>query len=113
MRIECINPILNVADMTRSLDFYVGKLGFTNAEWGNENFTHVSRDGCGLYLCRGGQGQAGTWVWVGIEDARAVHDDLASQGVIIRQPPTNQPWALEVHVEDPDGHVLRLGSDPE
>jgi hypothetical protein len=27
-------------------------------------------------------------------------------------PPTNFPWALEMHVEDPDGNVLRLGSEP-
>ena len=113
MKIECTIPILNVADMTRSLDFYVGKLGFTNAAWGDENFTLVSRDGCGIFLCRRGQGHPGTWIWVGVDDARAVHDDLVSKGVDIRQPPTNRPWALEVHIEDPDGHVLRLGSEPE
>ena len=25
--------------------------------------------------------------------------------------PTNFSWALEMHVEDPDGNVLRLGSE--
>ena len=30
----------------------------------------------------------------------------------IRLPPTNYFWALEMHTEDPDGNVLRLGSDP-
>lgn len=25
---------------------------------------------------------------------------------------TVYPWALEVHVEDVDGHVLRFGSEP-
>jgi hypothetical protein len=29
------------------------------------------------------------------------------------QPPVRRPWALEMWVEDPDGHVLRLGSDPD
>jgi len=30
----------------------------------------------------------------------------------VRQPPCNYPWALEIHVEDPDGHILRFGSEP-
>jgi len=33
--------------------------------------------------------------------------------VIIRSEPANLPWALEMQVEDPDGNVLRFGSDPE
>ncbi len=34
------------------------------------------------------------------------------RGVGIRLPPTNYSWALEMQVEDPDGNVLRLGSEP-
>lgn len=35
-----------------------------------------------------------------------------ARGATIRQPPTNYPWgSREVHVFDPDGHVLRLGAD--
>jgi hypothetical protein len=26
--------------------------------------------------------------------------------------PTNYPWALEIQVEDPDGNILRIGSEP-
>ena len=111
--IECIEPILNVADMARSLRFYVDLLGFENAAWGTDSFTHVSRDGRGIYLCQGGQGQAGTWIWMGVEDARSWHDELRAKGVTIRKGLTNEPWALEFQVEDPDGHVLRIGSEPE
>jgi catechol 2,3-dioxygenase-like lactoylglutathione lyase family enzyme len=62
VRFECIEPILRVENMQTSLRFYVGVLGFENASWGNEDFTYVSRDGRGIYLCRGGQGQRGAWV---------------------------------------------------
>jgi len=31
---------------------------------------------------------------------------------MVRHPPTNYPWALEMQVEDPDGNVLRIGSEP-
>jgi len=27
--------------------------------------------------------------------------------------PTNFPWAKEMHVEDPDGNVIRFGSEPD
>ena len=69
-RFECANPILSVADMSRSLRYYVEILGFSNAEWGSDDFTCVSRDGASIYLCKGDQGEPGTWVWVGVEDVQ-------------------------------------------
>jgi len=47
-----------------------------------------------------------------VEDAEKLHEELKTLDVSIRMPPTNYSWALEMHVEDPDGNVLRLGSDP-
>jgi predicted enzyme related to lactoylglutathione lyase len=56
--------------------------------------------------------RGGASVWVGVEDAEKLHQELESQGVPIRMPPSNYPRALEFHVEDPDGNVLRFGSEP-
>jgi predicted enzyme related to lactoylglutathione lyase len=105
-------PILRVEDMKRSLHFYVEQLGFKNAEWGGDDFTSVNRDRAGIYLCRGSQGRGGAWVWIGVEDARKLHDELKSRGVTIRMPLKNHLWALEFQIEDPDGNVLRFGSEP-
>lgn len=105
-------PILRVEDMKAALAFYVDKLGFQNASWGTEDFTSVNRDRAGIYLCRGGQGRGAAWVWIGVEDATRLHNELAARGVAIRMPLTNFNWALEFHVEDPDGNVLRFGSEP-
>lgn len=110
---ECIDPILRVEEMSRSVRFYVDVLGFENAAWGTDAFTHVSRDGRGIYLCQDDQGHPGTWVWIGVGDVRALHRIYKERGAVIRQEPTNQPWALEMQIEDPDGHVLRFGSGPE
>ena len=109
---ECSTPILRVENMQRSLDFYVGVLGFKNAPWGNEDFTSVNRDRAGIYLCRGGQGRGGAWAWLGVDDVEIIYEQLKERGVAIRMPPTNFPWALEIQVDDPDGNVLRLGSEP-
>jgi predicted enzyme related to lactoylglutathione lyase len=105
-------PILRVENMEASLRFYCGVLGFANASWGSEEFTSVNRDRAGIYLCRGGQGRGGAWIWLGVNDVEVIYEDLKARGVPIRMPPTNYPWALEIHVEDPDGNVLRFGSEP-
>jgi catechol 2,3-dioxygenase-like lactoylglutathione lyase family enzyme len=112
-RFECIDPILRVEDMAASVRYYVEVLGFENASWGTDDFTHVGRDGTGIYLCRGGQGHTGGWVWIGVGDVRALHRAYKKRGAIIRREPRNEPWALEMQVDDPDGNVLRFGSDPE
>jgi catechol 2,3-dioxygenase-like lactoylglutathione lyase family enzyme len=111
-RFENSQPILRVENIEASLGFYVGVLGFKNASWGTEDFTSISRDGACMYLCRGDQGRGGAWVWVGVEDAEKLHDELKARSVAIRHPLTNYSWALEFHVEDPDGNVLRFGSEP-
>jgi predicted lactoylglutathione lyase len=105
-------PILNVADMARSVRYYVDVLGFTNADWGNDEFTCVMRDRAAIYLCRGSQGQSSTWVWIGVEDVAALHEEYKASGATIRHPPQNYDWAYEMKVGDPDGHVLRFGSEP-
>ncbi|HKW97967.1 MAG TPA: VOC family protein [Bryobacteraceae bacterium] len=105
-------PILRVENMEASLRFYVDGLGFTNAPWGNNDFTCVTRDRAAIYLCRSDQGRGAAWAWIGIEDAAQLHEEYRARGVPIRLPPTNFLWALEMQVEDPDGNVLRMGSEP-
>jgi uncharacterized glyoxalase superfamily protein PhnB len=112
VRFENSQPILRVENMETSLGFYVGVLGFKNANWGGEDFTCISREGACIYLCRGDQGRGGAWVWVGVEDAEKLHDEIKAHGVTIRSPLTNHSWALEFQVADPDGNVLRFGSEP-
>ena len=111
-RFEGATPILSVADLTASVRYYTEVLGFKNAEWGSEFFTAVSRDKACIYLCLDRQGHPGTWLWLGVEDVTLVYDEYKRKGARIRMTPHNYPWAYEMHVEDPDGHVLRIGSEP-
>lgn len=93
-----------------SLDYYTRVLGF-KVDWQEDGFAGVSRERGHLMLCEGAQGQLGTWVWMGVEDAAAMYNELVTAGALIRHAPQNYPWALEFKVNDPDGHVLRIGSD--
>ena len=111
-RFEHAEPILSVKNMAVSLAYYQDVLGFRKAPWGDERFTSVNRDGATIYLCQGDQGEPGTWVWVGVEDVAALFSEYQAAGARIRMAPVNHPWGYEMQVEDPDGHVLRLGSEP-
>ncbi len=113
-RLENITVILSVKDIAVSRTFYTDTLGFKEASWGNNEFTAFQKDGKGMYLCKGGQGQPGTWVWMGFDgDIFKLYNELKSRGVVIKLPPTNFSWALEMQIEDPDGHVLRFGTSPD
>lgn len=113
-RFECTIPILRVNDIQASLAFYEQKLGFQR-DWGGDAaysiIASVSRDDCPLMLFEQGEGQPGTWVWIGVEDVMPLYELYQSRGVKIILPPSNFPWALEMRIEDPDGHVLRIGSE--
>jgi len=62
-------------------------------------------------LCEGEQGHPGTWVWIGVGDADLLYQEYCAKGAKVRHPPTNYPWAYEMQILDPDGNVLRLGSE--
>jgi uncharacterized glyoxalase superfamily protein PhnB len=112
--VECITPILSVASLWASIRYYVQVLGF-RVDWGDEEgseMASVSRDGHSIMVCQGGQGQSGTWLWIGVEDIEPFFEQFRSGGATVRQTPVNRPWAYEMQIEDPDGHVLRFGSEP-
>ena len=110
---ECVVPILRVRSLAASIEHYVSVLGF-RVDWQEPGvMASVSRSGHAIMLCEGGQGHAGTWVWIGVEDVEGLHAEYLARHAMIRLPPTRYPWAYEMQVEDPDGHVLRLGSEPE
>jgi catechol 2,3-dioxygenase-like lactoylglutathione lyase family enzyme len=112
--VECIIPILRVSSVAASIQFYVDVLGF-RVNWGGEadsTFASVSCDGRAIMLAQGEQGHPGTWIWIGVEDIEPLFAEYKAKGVKFREPPTNHPWAYEMKIEDPDGHVLRFGSEP-
>ena len=106
-----VTPVLRVNDVAASRDYYVEALGF-KVNFETEDFISVSRGRCCLFLCEGDQGHPGAWVWIDAVDVDAIYREYQSSGAKIRHPPTNYSWALEMQVEDLDGNVLRLGSDP-
>jgi catechol 2,3-dioxygenase-like lactoylglutathione lyase family enzyme len=110
--LECVIPIFRVGNLSASIDYYVKVLGF-KVDWHEPGImASVSRYRCSIMLCEGDQGNPGTWVWIGAEDVEPLFEEYKQKGAKVRHPPTNYAWAYEMQIEDPDGHVLRFGSDP-
>ena len=106
-----VTPILRVADLDASIAYYVERLGFT-LQWRDDPVASVGRDRTTIMLCEGDQGHAGTWLWISAKDVDALWAELGERGALRRHPPTNYPWeSRECQVTDPDGHVLRFGSE--
>lgn len=111
VQVEGVVPILRVSNFERSIEYYVNVLGFS-LEWQDGRFGSVRRGGASVMLSEGSQGCPNTWLWFGVSDADRLHEELRARGAIIRLPPTNYPWgSRELHVFDPDRHVLRFGSE--
>jgi len=90
-----VTPVLHVNDLEASLNYYVGVLGF-KMNWTDDDgnsFASVSRGNCHLFLSVGDQGNPGSWMWIGVNDVDALHEELLAKGTSVRHPPTNYPWA--------------------
>ena len=103
-------PILRVTDIAANVAWWTNVLGF-HVDFHTGDFAGLSAGDAEVMLCQNAQGHAGTWLYIGVSDVDVLHHDLLSRGARIRVPPTNYPWgARELHVFDPDDHVIRFGS---
>jgi uncharacterized glyoxalase superfamily protein PhnB len=113
-RFDSAVPILNVRNVTTSIDYYVNTLGFEKEwAWGDPpTFGCVWRDRVRIFLCQDGQGSPGTWISIFVQDVDDLYEDYRRKGAIIDEAPTNYPWGVrEMNVKDLDGHCLRIGSE--
>jgi len=104
-------PILRVANLEASIEYYLRQLGFS-LEWQSEGFVSVRRDRTAIMLCEGDQGHPGTWLWISANDVDTLCAEFEARGALLRHAPANYPWgSRECQITDPDGHVLRFGAD--
>ena len=105
---EKITPILRVENAEASAAWYA-RLGFTR-QWehrfepGFPLFLCISREPMQIFLSEHREdARPGTLLYLHLGDIEAV---AAEFGVAVEE----APWGREVHLTDPDGNRLRVGS---
>jgi catechol 2,3-dioxygenase-like lactoylglutathione lyase family enzyme len=109
---ECLTPILYVKDFKAAVKYYTAKLLFhLTWDWGKPpTFGCVKLDKVEIFFSQGGQGNPGTWLCVFLNDVDAYHDRIKKLGAEVLYGPKDEPWGMrEIHVRDPNGHVIRFG----
>jgi catechol 2,3-dioxygenase-like lactoylglutathione lyase family enzyme len=113
--VENTIPVLAVAEVPASIRFYCEKVGFA-LDWSGDGdpplIASVSRDGHSIMLQRRDRVHPGL-VWIGVSDLVPLWDAIrSSDAIAVVERPTNQSWALEMQIKDPDGNVLWFGMEP-
>jgi catechol 2,3-dioxygenase-like lactoylglutathione lyase family enzyme len=111
--VENTIPVIGVKDLQRSIEFYTSVLGFV-LDWGGadgETICSVSRDGHPIMLNEQGEILTPSCVWIGLQSDR-LFSEYTSKGVTVLQDPENHPWAYDMKIQDLDGNVLWLGTEP-
>ena len=110
-------PILQVADMQRSLGFYRDLLGFELAysfpSEGDPVFVSLAIEGGKLGLGTTDQAVQSehTSIWLYTDDVDAAVAELKDAGVLVITEPADQPWGERVaSVADPDGFTVHIGA---
>jgi catechol 2,3-dioxygenase-like lactoylglutathione lyase family enzyme len=121
-RLTALAPQFLVADLAQSIAYYE-KLGFTFAEpW--EGFYAIGRlDGLELHLKEAPQHEEARRhrranehldAAAGVDGIEAFYAQCRASGAVIIKPLTATPWGTkDFYVEDPDGHIVCFGGDPD
>lgn len=114
--------VLYVADQQRSLDFYVGTLGFTehaNAEMApGKRWIEVVPTGAQTTLILTAAAdfdrEPGSSVppTLRCDDAHRTYERLKAAGVDV-DAPVSEPWSTYIRFRDPDGHDFVVGEERE
>ena len=121
-----VAPYFVVADVVAAADWYRDVLGFRyDRLWGDPpRFCMVYRAGVVVMLSqlddappravrpnRAADPEGGAWdAYVWVDDADALHAEVAARGATIARPPCDQPYGCrDFEVDDRDGYRICFG----
>jgi len=114
-RFTQVTPRLPVKDLRRTIDFYVGQLGFvTDVLWPEREptFAILCRDTTSLGFFEPNEHQRGAMgyaeLYIQVTDALALHDWLAQRVAIEWGPEIYSYGRREFAFRDPDGYLVIL-----
>jgi len=109
--------VFTVNDVARSLEFYLGRLGFKEFfRLGDPpSYAIVERDAVSLHLMPATQEARGlgrSTIYVFAADVDALHDELCALGCVAEQAPADYDYGMrEFSVRDLDGNRITFGQE--
>ena len=132
MSVTRVTPILNVADVPASLQWFES-LGWTRAfswnkggamssgansnEHGPADFAGIRIGEVDIFLSRTGpelraSGTYMSWWLSSPQEVDHLFARAKSLGYLISRDPFDAPWGVrEFHLQHPDGHIMRIGAE--
>ncbi|HTL59885.1 MAG TPA: VOC family protein [Candidatus Limnocylindrales bacterium] len=109
---QCLTPILFVRDFAEAMNYYTRTLLFSKLwDWGDPpSFGAVRLGRIEIFFCLRAQGSPGTWLSIFLDDVDDYYTRIKRLGANIIYGPKDEPWGVrEIHVQDPNQHVIRFG----
>jgi catechol 2,3-dioxygenase-like lactoylglutathione lyase family enzyme len=105
-RLKKMSPLLLVANIERSIEFYTKTLGFT-LDFRYEGFyAGIVKDDHSIHLKCGTPTRSGEDLQVifSVDNIERLYEEVQSKSVEITQPLRNMPYGKEFYLADPDGN---------
>ena len=107
---------LQVRDLATAAAFYEQRLSLRRAPasppgavvFATEPIAFAVRERLPDTNLDGGQPGLGVAVWIKVDGAQALHDQLAEHGISIVTAPFDSPFSRTFAVADPDGYVITI-----
>jgi catechol 2,3-dioxygenase-like lactoylglutathione lyase family enzyme len=119
-KIKKMSPQLIVADLERSLDFYIRVLGFAVDFRYEDFYAGIIRDGFSIHLKSGKPGaeeratrlaEEHLNLMFSVADIGDLFEAMQNRPVTVIQPLRQMPYGREFYLADPDGYLLGFVED--
>jgi len=114
-RIKKMSPQFLVADLERSIEFYMQKLGFSMEFRYEDFYAGIMKDGNSINLKSGNPSaeerknkreNEDLDLVFSVENVDGLYNDLVNRSVEITQPLCERPYGKEFYIADPDGYII-------
>ncbi len=117
-------PIINVRNVSASLDYYCNKLGFAKVfswkdgvgfcDYGKLDFAEVQRGGANIMMSLQENANIGFQLYLDLNTTAALellYQEFKNRGALIMEPPTDKGHHMrEMLIKDLDENFLRIGA---
>jgi predicted enzyme related to lactoylglutathione lyase len=106
-------PLLLVADVRATADFYRSVLGFKSDPGADTpEYSVVWRDNAAVHLAQGENAPTGVRIFFWVKDVNKLYEEVVQQGASIAVPIGTRPYGVrDFAIRDPNGVMVVCGQD--